>query len=70
VILKRGRELIEELMRELLPDWPPTSILGTRVSAQERWEQRQRELPTELRQRAIDSVWEATTAVRHRGLGR
>jgi len=28
--------------------------------AQERWAQRQRELPAVLRQRAIDSVWEQT----------
>jgi hypothetical protein len=28
--------------------------------AQERWVQRQRDLPAELRQRAIDSVWEQT----------
>jgi hypothetical protein len=28
--------------------------------AQERWKQHQRDLPAELRQRAIDSVWEQT----------
>lgn len=35
-----------------------------RLLAQERWEARQRELPAELRQRAIDSVWEQTLEAR------
>jgi hypothetical protein len=32
--------------------------------AQERWEQRQRDLPAEFRQRAIDAVWEQTLEVK------
>ena len=74
-------EFLAQLMKELLPknhpehpNWRLYAAEHNRqvqkVLAQERWEQRQRELPAELRQRAIDSVWEATTAARHGGLGR
>jgi hypothetical protein len=70
--MKRGRELFEELMRELIPpNWPPASLLGStspRLTAQQRWEQRQCELSAEVKQRAIDSVWEATR--RHRDYDR
>jgi hypothetical protein len=66
--MKRGRELFEELMRELIPaDWPPALLLGStppRLTAQQRWEQRQRELPADVKQRAVDSVWEATRSHR------
>ena len=65
-------EFIAQLMKELLPEDHPEhpnrrqyaaehNRQVQKLLAQQRWEQRQRELPAELRQRAIDSVWEATT---------
>jgi hypothetical protein len=53
-------ELLAKLRRELLPAEPPVS----RVSATERWNERQRELDAVARQRAIDAVWERTLKAR------
>lgn len=60
-------ERIEKLRLELLPDPQPTAEqlkAQRKAIAQERWDQRQREMADINRQRAIDFVWERTLAAR------
>lgn len=69
---KPSPEFVAKLRDLLLPKPSPPD----RTEAQDRWEQRQRDMELMRRQAAIDSVWERTVAAReaeapgfHRGPG-
>jgi hypothetical protein len=56
----RKDEILEKLRRDLLPSKPERPA----PTAQERWDNRQRELEQGRYQAAIDTVWERTLEVR------
>lgn len=59
---KPSPEFVAKLRKQLLPK---TEVDGNRKQlASHRWDERQRDLPPDYRQRAIDAVWERTLQAR------
>lgn len=59
---KPSPEFIAKLRKQLLPK--PDASGDRKQLASHRWDERQRDLPPDYRQRAIDAVWERTLHAR------